>query len=371
MSKLRAKHPGEVFWFFFAKKNILPSLTLALSMKIDARRLSAFLANPGATNAVLLYGDDAGLIRSRGNDLTRAIAGSLDDPFRVTALERETHNRLTEETTALSMIGGRRVVRVRDVTDALVVPVKRHVETGSDTLLILEAPDLAVRSKLRTLLEAAANGAAIGCYPEEGRALADTIQQTLAAHQVSIDADALAALQLLLGADQGQTRSEVEKLALYAGAHQRIDLDAVAACIPDSAALTADEALYAATTGDVARTDRAIAIARAEGLAPVGLIRAALIHMQRLHRARLAMQAGASASEAAGGLRPPIFFKRMPPFTRSLSLWTLPAIEEALAHLFAAEAACKRTGAPDDAISEAAILRIAARTATVIRKRAA
>ena len=338
-------------------------------MKIEARRLSAFLRDPGAYRAVLLYGDDAGLIRSRGNELTRAIAGSLDDPFRVTGLERDTHNRLAEETSSLSMIGGRRVVRVRDVTDSLTPAVKAHVESRSDTMLILEAPDLAARSKLRTLLEAAPVGAAIACYPEEGHALADTIQKTLAEHRVTLDREAREALQLLLGADQAQTRAEIEKLALYAGPGGIVGFDVVQACLGDTAAFTADEALYAATSGDVPRTDRALAAATAQGLNPIALIRAAMMHLQRLQRARLAMQGGAGAAEAAAALRPPVFFKNMPLFTRSLQLWSLQALEDALTHLFSAESACKRTGAPDEAISEAAVMRIAARAAMVAQRK--
>jgi hypothetical protein len=44
----RAKHPGEVFWFFFSKKNIFPSLAspcLALSQNKPA----AFIVLPSAS----------------------------------------------------------------------------------------------------------------------------------------------------------------------------------------------------------------------------------------------------------------------------------------------------------------------------------
>ena len=61
---------------------------------------------------------------------------------------------------------------------------------------------MAARSKLRTLLEAAPDGAAIGCYPEEGRALQGTIRCRLQAAGVGIDNDALAWLTTQLGADQ-------------------------------------------------------------------------------------------------------------------------------------------------------------------------
>jgi DNA polymerase-3 subunit delta len=337
-------------------------------MKIDARSLTGFLKNPGGCRAVLLYGDDAGLIRARGGELTVTVAGSLDDPFRVAGLERDGHAQLGVEATAMSMIGGRRVVRVRDVVDGLVPAIKAHLEGASDNLLVLEAPELPSRSRLRTLLEASPVGAAIACYPEEGRALSATIHAVLADFRVRIEPDALTLLQLLLGADQAQTRAEAEKLALYVGQGGVVDLAAVQACVGDGAAMSMDEALFAATSGDTGRADRALGIAMAEGMTAVGVVRGAMMHLQRLHRARLAMQAGMAASEAAAAAKPPVFFKRSASFVRALELWPAAALEEGLAMLFSTEAACKRTGAPDQILAAGAILRLASRAAGLARR---
>ena len=330
-------------------------------MKLDARRLPGFLADPGACRAVLLYGDDAGLIHARADMLMRAAAGSLDDPFRVAALERDGHARIAEELGAQSLTGGRRAVRVRDTADSLLATVKAHLEGRADALLVLEAPDIASRSKLRTLLEAASNGAAIACYPEEGRGLEATIRDVLAEYGVTARPDALARLQSLLGADVAQTRAEAAKVALYCGQGGTLTVEDVDACVGDGAALSLEEALYAATAGDLAQADRALGIAFAEGAAAVSVVRAAIMHLQRLHRARLSMADGRAAADAVSAIRPPLFFKRVPAFTRALDLWPVPALEEAMDALFRAESACKRTGAPDRAIVEGAVLRLAFR----------
>ncbi len=104
---------------------------------------------------------------------------------------------------------------------------------------------------------------------------------------------------------------ELEKLALYVGPGGRVDLDAAMACVGDLAGLSLDDALFAATEGDVALADRALELAMAEGAAPVGVLRAGLMHLQRLHRARLAMDDGLSAADAAKAARPPVFFRRV------------------------------------------------------------
>src|ERR1700722_7631591 len=117
----------------------------------------------------------------------------------------------------MPLTGGRPVVRVRDATDAATAPVQAVLQSRAQALVVLEAPGLASRSKLRSLLDAAPDGAAIACHPEEGRALEERIRHGLKATGVGVDRDALAWLTGPLGADQVSTQAELEKLALYAG----------------------------------------------------------------------------------------------------------------------------------------------------------
>jgi DNA polymerase III subunit delta len=335
-------------------------------MKVDARRVDAFINDPGTCRVVLFFGDDAGLIRQRAEAMTRAVAGALDDPFRVAELDREDLAHLQDEAATLSLTGGRRVVRLREVTDVAATTAAQAVLAGrAPGLVVIEAPGLPARSRLRTLLEAAPDGAAIACYQEDARALAETIRRVLEAADVQVDRAALAWLTSQLGADRASTKAEVEKLALYAGPGTTVDLAAAMTCVGDLAGLSLDDALFAATDGDVATTDRALELAIAEGAAPVGVIRAGLLHLQRLHRARLAVDDGASPADATKAARPPIFFRRLGAFSRALGLWSTGMISAALAGLADAERACKRTGAPDQVICRNVVLTLARRAAAV------
>ena len=331
-------------------------------MKLDAARVEAFLRDPGACRIVLLYGDDAGMIRDRGSALVRAVAGSLDDPFLVVELTREEIGRLPDEAASLSLTGGRRVVRVRDPTDAAVAQVRLVLKSRAPALVVLEASSLASRSKLRTELEAASDGAAIACYPEEGRALETTIRDTLKRAGAAIEADALTWLSGHLGADRAATRAELEKLALYAGPGGRVDLGTAMACVGDLAGLSLDDALFAATIGDVATADRALELAMAEGAAPVQVLRAGINHLHRMQRARMAMdESGQSAADVTRALRPPLFYRRVAVFNRALGLWSSQALDAASRGLREAERGCKRTGWPDQVLCRNAILVIARR----------
>ena len=338
-------------------------------MKIDARRLGGFLRDPGACRVVLLYGDDLGLVRERAGALVRAVAGSLDDPFLVAELTRETAGALAAEAQSLPLIGGRRVVRLREASDAVAPAVKVVLDSAAPALVVLEAGALPPRSKLRALAEAAPDAAAIACYPETGAALEATIRQVLGEHGVTVQPDALSWLAGQLGADRASTERELEKLALYAGPGGKVDVDAAMACVGDFAGLSLDDAVFAATEGDVAMADRALEVAMGEGAAPVQVLRATLMHLQRLQRACAAMSDGASAEEAMRALRPPVFFRRTGAFRRALSLWTAPALDAAALAMTEAERQCKRTGLPDATICRAALLTLARRSRQMAARR--
>jgi DNA polymerase-3 subunit delta len=161
----------------------------------------------------------------------------------------------------------------------------------------------------------------------------------------------------------------LEKLALFVGPGNRVDIDAAQTCVGDLAGLSLDDAMFAATAGDVATTDRALEVALAEGANAVQVLRTAMSHLQRLHRARLVMEsAHVSAAEAAKTVRPPVFYQRVGAFNRALGLWTASALQAALAAMAEAERGCKRTGWPDRTLCRNAIITIARRSAALARR---
>jgi DNA polymerase-3 subunit delta len=337
-------------------------------MKLEPRRTEAFLRDPGSTRVVLLYGDDVGLIRERAVRLAGAVAGASDDPFRVVEFDRDGVGAIPEEMAALSLTGGRRVVRVRDAGDGAVGPVQVALAGLGEALLVLEAPGLPTRSKLRGLIDKLANAVSIGCYPAEGRALEQTIRDVLSSLRVGVEEDALAWLTGQLGADRAVTVSEVEKLALFVGPGGRVDIAAARECVGDLAGLSLEDALFAATAGEAGAADRALELAVAEGAVAVQVARAGLMHVQRLQRARAAMAEGASVGDAARAVRPPLFFRRQQAFMQALTLWTPTALEWAALRFWEAERLCKRTGTPGETIAGNAVAGVAQRAAAARRR---
>jgi len=333
-------------------------------VKLATRQIDSFLKAP-STPCVLLYGPDSGLVRERAQLLAARIAGDAADPFRVAELPasvlRDDPARLSDEANALSFTGGRRVVRLRDAGDAATAILESLLAGPPPAaLVVVEAGDLGPRSSLRLLFERAESGAALPCYRDEGGSLATLIDATLKAAGLSATGEARSQLVDSLGGDRGISRAELDKLVLYkdTGGGQ-VTLDDVLACIGDSATGSLDDVAFAIGDGDAAALDRALDRGLQDGANPVGLLRAVARHFLRLHQARGALAGDGDADRAVKSLRPPVHFRQVERFARQLKRWNSAGLSAAIDRLLEAELACKRAGAPAEALMRRACLEIA------------
>ena len=334
-------------------------------MKLAAGRVEAFLRRPAPEiRAVLLYGPDAGLVRERAEALGRLIAPDPHDPFRVADLTGSVlagdPARLFDEAAQIGLMGGQRLVRVREIGDAQSAAFGRFLAgPPGDGLVVVEAGDLPGRSALRRVFDDAPCGVAIGCYPDSGRDLAEVVRDTLGAHNITASRDAIEFLVAHLGGDRLLTRAELEKLALYAGDNGRVELDDARLSIADSAALSLDDAVLAAAEGNAAALDRSLSRVFQEGESAVSVIRATQRHLQRLHVLSARLAAGEPVDSALRAARPPIFFKQQDSFRRQLALWREPQLRRQLDALTAAEAQIKTTGMPAETLCRAMLFALA------------
>lgn len=334
-------------------------------MILKGARLDAFLRRPDpAVRAVLFFGPDRGLVRERADALVGAAGGDAADPFATIELDPATLKsdpaRLVDEAAALSFSGRRRVVRLREATDAGAGAVEAWLGHGAgEGLVLVECGDLSPRSALRKLAEKSDTAVAVGCYPNAGPELERFIIETLAGNGVTIRGEAAAFLAARVGADRALVRGELDKIALYVGAGGTVTTDAAAACIGDSSEVTMDMVADAACRGDGAALDRALAAAATEGASPVALLRATARHVERLMLVVGLMARGDSPDKALAALRPPVFFKLRGSFLRQASSWSVNRLATALELLTAAEIDCKSTGLPDGLIAQRTLMRIA------------
>ena len=331
-------------------------------MKVATRDQTRFLQTAELkVAAVLFYGPDGGLVRERALELVSRVAGDAADPFRVAELSasqiKDDPARLADEAAALSLSGGRRVLRLREASD-------NHAEALDELLagpapasfLVLEAGELAPRSALRKVFESSPAAAAIACYLDDEEALGRLVSDYLKQHGLAIGREALSYLVAHLGSDRGVSRQELEKLALYLGSGaKQVSLEDVAAVIADSSVASLDDCVFAVGDGDRPGTDRGFARAVDDGLTEIEILRAAARHLLRLHQ----VVTSPDQQTAMRTLRPPVFFKMENRFQAQLRQWSSERLGEALDRLNRAEIDLKTSGQPKTAIAERALLEVA------------
>jgi len=187
---------------------------------------------------------------------------------------------------------------------------------------------------------------------------------------LSIAPDARAALLPLLGGDRRASRNEVRKLALYARGKQEVDLDDVLATVADASSLVLDSVIDAAFAGRTGELETLLAKARSAGIAPSRIISAAVAQAAQLHRARLAIEAGAPMAEVVEQIVSRAQFRRRSAIEAALAAWTAARLERVMADLAAATLETRRLSGALADLSDPVVGRALLITAMGARRRA-
>src|ERR1700743_256810 len=266
---------------------------------------------PASLKAALFFGPDQGLVHERAERLAKTVVDDLSDPFRVADLDESALTsdgaRLFDEAAAISMLGGRRVIRIRSGGNALAKLFEAFLDdSAGDALVVVEGGDLQKSATLRKVFEEADNAAAVQCYGDTAQTLPGVVRDTLKTFGLTISAEALDDAVSRLGSDRGITRRELEKLALYAHGQKSVSIEDVRATMGDEAEVRIDEVMDAAGEGNLQKLDLALERVWGEETSAVAVVRAALGHFQKLLAAKAAMQRGENIDFAMKKMWPPI-----------------------------------------------------------------
>ncbi len=322
--------------------------------------------------AALIYGRQPGLVRERANTLAGKVTDRPHDPFDVVVLEANAlpadFGRLEVELRAISMMGGRRLVRLRmsPGSAAQEEPVARTLvahlegEFNPDAFFLIEAGDLR-QGALLNGASTSAQGVSIVCYDDELSDVATMVRQSLAKDGLTLSSEALSRFVASLPTDRMMMRQEIERLALFLGPGQphaasEGDLEAFFGAEPDATLAAAANEAFAGRIGAAFDSLRRAEQAGERGAAAV---RAMGLHLGRLRRAFVLKSAGAGAQQAAKAAG--VFWKLENDFLRQLRAWTQPELQSAQADILVADQTCKQALAPDILIAERLTLTVASR----------
>ncbi len=341
-------------------------------MKLAGARVERFVKSPDPdARIILLYGPDRGLVSARAQSLQTHYLGGPPGPFSQSLLFdaalKGDPAALSDAVCARALDGSKSVVRLKtqgDQATRAVVALLAGIEEGAITpaaLLLIEAGDLAKRSKLRQCIEQAdALAVALPCYLPDRSALRALALDAAQAEGLRFDDDALEALLDRLPQNSALAAMEMEKLVLYAGPQKAttITVDDVVACITGNTESSTDALAFAIAAGDPQRASLLLRDALEAGQTPVGLLRAIQRHFWRLGEARAAMATGKTAKTAMASLRPPVFYAQSHAFARQMQSWPGAALDRALALCLHTERAMKTSGAAAENLLAQLLLRL-------------
>ena len=330
---------------------------------VKSHEAERFLARPPPQIYLyLVFGTDAGLVTERARKIISRAVDDPKDPFQLVRIGGdELANdpaRLADEANTIPLFGGRRAILIEAQGKTFVAAFEPVLgPPPRDCTIVIEAGALKKDAPLRTLCERERNAAAIQCYPDSSKDIAQLIDAEVGAADLSIAPDAKAFLVSQLGQDRLSTRSELEKLVLYAHGAGEITLDHVAAIVCDASNLIAGEAVNAAFDGGFAALDARLRHIFAGASDYHALLAAALRHALDLHRARRAADEAQGPREGTGFAG--AGFKQKDAFERHLRAWTRPSLGRAIDTLAEAVARARREPKLGPSLAARALWRIA------------
>jgi DNA polymerase III subunit delta len=321
-------------------------------MKLPHARIEGFAKKPdNGIKAILLYGPDSGLISIRSKQILEATVDDLSDPFRVVQFSfnniKDEPSRLADEINAMSLMGGRRFIRIMDAASNLPEELGAAITSSkSDTMVVFEAGDLTPTSSLRKFFEKEPDIAALPCYKDDISSVRRIIEGRLREGAFIFDNDIINYLAHSFAGDRLIISNEIEKLITYIGNEKRITIEDVKNCVGDNVESSMDELCMAVASRDIVHIEKNLNRILVEGTGAIAPIRIMLRYFFRLQQVRSEMADGTNEQQAIATLRPPIFFKQMDAFKGHLRIWNINAIDKMIEELVKLETECKQTGSP-------------------------
>lgn len=272
--------------------------------------------------------------------------------------------RLGDEASAVSMFGGRLVIRVEGVGDESIEALTLLLGLPvAGNPVVMTAGNLRKGSKLLALVEAADNALVVLSYTASEAEIIDSITEAASALGLDPTRDAVSRLASATNGDRGLIGQELAKLALYLDAdpnrRQRLTLEHLAEIGADIADEDFALLIHAVSGGRPREADIELRRLVTVGISGILLLRAVARRLYLLLDLRAEVDGGLSVESAVNAARPPVFWKDKPHLVMQVQRWRTSSIRHALDRTLAAERAIKARRSAGDVLASQALLAVA------------
>ena len=342
-------------------------------MKLVKRQeIDAFLRKPPAGMlGALVYGKDRSQVIERATVLARQIVPDINDPFNVSVLTDSDIDgdpaRLEGELQSLSLMGGRRLVRLKFFTEkgnldkAVAATLKSHAagEYNRDAFIVIEAGSLGSDSSLRRLADSDKALASIACYEDETGDVVRMAREALAHNGVALTSAAMDIFAQRIPKERGIAHQEIERLVLFIGPGSNRTLDEKE--LADFLGVEPEASLFKAAAdafgGRMKAAQAGLRRAFADGESGPDAVRALSGHYYKLKLLKTLMGRGMGGKEAAKAAG--VFWKDEADMLRQAQAWHFDTLDPLARDMVDTDKMCKTTGMPDLLIAERLYLQVA------------
>jgi DNA polymerase-3 subunit delta len=299
----------------------------------------------------LIYGPEVSVVNYRFNLIAKNISPDLSDPFLVSNLSKERLSEdkgiLADEFFSFSMLGGRKLILLKDIDIAAGAALKilfedREFAKKSENFILIQAGDLDKSSALRKACEDNPHFAVIACYEDDERTIKKFIGNEFALKQVKASSQVIDLLLEKFGKNRQIILMELEKIFLCASGAKELTLEMANKVVGLEAEISVNELIFS-----IASQKFDVALTRAErlfkdGSEPIVLIRFISNYLQKLYQAKCEIESlGADFEDAVKAQR--LFFKTEIEFRKNLKLLPLSFLTKTLQQLAELEIKIKTT----------------------------
>ncbi len=333
-------------------------------MNFKAADIARYFKHPDANiKCIVIFGSNEGMIADYTKQFAQTICPDLNDAFQVARLSMDTLEKdiglLFGEYNARSLMGGRRVVIIKDGNNTLTAHLKNlFKDNTSDTLLIISSLTLNTKSSLVTLAKEREDFALISCYDDREENIYTAAREYFVKNGITIANDAMQLLCSRLSNDRKASLTEMDKLITYLGTRRNVEINDIKTVIGDISSSSQEDLCYFIAKGEIAKALDAYQELIHAGEESVSLVRSLTYHFEKLLLCIASMEKGQPAESAISALRPPVMFFRKADLIQQLKIWKRHPVLDVLQLLYDCERQCKTTNLPAEEILSYTLMQI-------------
>lgn len=302
--------------------------------------------------AVLLYGQNEGLIAEYVKKLVLSVSADAYDPFSVVYLNWDDVKTdvgiLVSEFNSQSLMMSRRVIVLRDADNNFTKVLDELMQSSkSDTLLVISGSStLNGKSSLVNLANGSEQIVSVACYEDRDENIISSVKAILIEKGITFSSDALSFLCSRLSNDRKFNTNEIEKLITYVGTKKHFDIDDVKAVVFDQAVSGVDDLCFYVFSGVKFKALNSLKYLLNEGVEEVQIIRSLIRHTNKLLEGKALIDKGEAVTSAVKKVFPKNMFHRYDMGSNQMTCWTKDRLFDVVELLYRAERDCKTTNIP-------------------------